>query len=378
MNTAYDLWGKTNRFLHFCLLLFVIIPLFMLPGCAAFGPRRVPADRFNYNEAVARSTREQMLLNLVRRRYLQVPVFLTVSSVLTQYVYEGRVGVSGSLNLGGSDTVGGTGNLGYSERPTITYLPIEGQAFAAQMLSDIPSEIFFAASQAGWPSDIFMKIGMQRIGAAENMSFGSIPAPGNIDQEEQFKRDFERLKRFQRVVDLLMVLGNREAVEVHLVQKDGIDERYLIFEEKAPKDLLSRIREIKALLGLSPARNIFRITKRFTRLRDDEISIQTRSVMAMIGFMSKGIEVPPEHLAEGRVIDFRFPKGEENPIPFTMHWSKKRPENPFATIRYQDYWFYIDNADIRSKRALNLILILFRLQAPTPAGAAPVLTLPAG
>jgi len=355
-----------------------MMSLFVLSGCASFGHRRVSSDRFNYNEAVARSTQEQMLLNLVRRRYLEMPVFLTVSSVLTQYVYEGGVGVSGALNLGGSDTVGGSGNLGYSERPTITYLPVEGQTFAAQMLSNIPSEIFFAASQAGWPTDLFMKIGIQRIGAVENMSFGSIPAPGDIDHEKQLKRDFEKLKRFQRVIDLLMVIGEREAVEVHLVKKDDIDKRYLIFEEKAPKDLLPMINEVKKLLGLKPDHNIFRITKRFTRLQDDEISIQTRSGMAMMGFMSKGVEVPPEHLAEGSVIDYRFPKDEENPIPFTMRSSKERPENPFAAVRYKDHWFYIDNTDHISKRALTLILILFSLQAPTPAGAAPVLTLPTG
>jgi hypothetical protein len=34
--------------------------------------------------------------------------------------------------------------------------------------------------------------------------------------------------------------------------------------------------------------------------------------------------------------------------------------------------------DITSKRALSLIIVLFRPQAPTPGGAAPILTLPTG
>jgi hypothetical protein len=184
--------------------------------------------------------------------------------------------------------------------------------------------------------------------------------------------------KWRGIIDLLMVLGDREAIEVHLERKDNTDQRYLVFAEQVSKDLLPMINETKKLLGLNPGRNIFRITERFTRLQDDEISIQTRSVMAMMGFMSKGIEVPPEHLSEGRVIDYRFPKSTENSIPFTMRSSKERPENPYAAVRYQDYWFYIDNTDIRSKRALMLILLLFSLQASTPAGAAPVLTLPTG
>ena len=37
--------------------------LFLISGCAAQGAKRIPADRFDYNAAIAQSTREQMLLN---------------------------------------------------------------------------------------------------------------------------------------------------------------------------------------------------------------------------------------------------------------------------------------------------------------------------
>jgi hypothetical protein len=61
-----------------------------------------------------------------------------------------------------------------------------------------------------------------------------------------------------------------------------------------------------------------------------------------------------------------------------MRSSKNYTQNVFATVRHQNYWHYIDHADITSKRTLSLITVLFRLQAPTPAGAAPFLTLPTG
>ena len=54
-------------------------------ACGSFGADRVPADRFDYSEALLQSSEEQMLANLVRIRYLRVPTFLEVSSVLTQY-----------------------------------------------------------------------------------------------------------------------------------------------------------------------------------------------------------------------------------------------------------------------------------------------------
>ena len=80
---------------------------------------------------------------------------------------------------------------------------MEGQEFSAHLLSDIPSEIIFAAAQAGWPVDIFMRIGIQRIGDLENMSFGEIPASGDRDSKTQIESDFKQLKRFERMINLI-------------------------------------------------------------------------------------------------------------------------------------------------------------------------------
>jgi hypothetical protein len=144
-----------------------------------------------------------MLLNIVRSRYLEVPVFLTVSSVLTQYEYDSSLGLSGvfQIGTGTTDTITGDTNLRFSERPTITYLPVEGQEFSAHLLSDIPSELIFAAAQAGWPIDVFMRIGIQRLGAAENMSFGEVPATGYIDTKMQFESDAKKLEGFERMIN---------------------------------------------------------------------------------------------------------------------------------------------------------------------------------
>lgn len=100
----------------------ILAALFLMAGCAARGAKRVPRDRFDYNAAVAQSTREQMLLNIVRSRYLEVPVFLTVSSVLTQYEYDSSIGADAILEFGSgtTDRAIGSANLRFSERPTIT------------------------------------------------------------------------------------------------------------------------------------------------------------------------------------------------------------------------------------------------------------------
>ena len=370
--------------------LLIAAAVILIAGCAAQGAKRVPRDRFDYNAAIAQSTREQMLLNIVRSRYLEVPVFLTVSSVLTQYEYDRSIGVGGIFGISGDstnviggseDVISGDANLGFSERPTITYLPVEGQEFSAHLLSDIPSEIIFAAAQAGFPVDIFMRIAIQRLGAMENMSFGELPASGYIDTKTQFESDFKKLKRFEKMIELIFILSDSEIIEVQQFEEDGQSRSYLIIAEDVPEDLRPKLGELRQLLGLTN-RNRFRITDRFTNIKDDEISIQTRSVMAIMEFVARGVEVPLEHLEDGWVIDYGLQTSDgevaKGLVPFRMRSSNNRPANVFAAVRFNDYWYYIDHDDITSKRALSLIIVLFRLMAPTPSGAAPILTLPTG
>ena len=155
----------------------------------------------------------------------------------------------------------------------------------------------------------------------------------------------------------------------------------MILAEQVPEDLRPMLSELRQIIGLSN-RNRFRITDRVTNIKDDEVSIQTRSIMAIMEFMARGVEVPLEHLEDGRVIDYGLQSSEgevaEGLIPFRMRSAKSRPQNVFAAVKYQGYWYYIEHNDITSKRALSLIIVLFRLQAPTPAGAAPILSLPTG
>ena len=128
MNEAKEPMAATRKIHYRLLCSLALLPLF-LGGCSPFGPKRVAPDRFDYNAAIARSANEQMLLNLVRLRYREVPVFLALSSLLTQYTYLGQVGVGGSSSRATGApaySVGGDAGVVYAERPTITYSPMTG------------------------------------------------------------------------------------------------------------------------------------------------------------------------------------------------------------------------------------------------------------
>src|SRR5512147_1459394 len=99
--------------------------LLVLFGCSTIGAPTVPRDRFDYTAAISDSWKTQMLFNMVKIRYGDAPVFLDVSSVISQYQLAGAVNLGATINYPPSSTSGNLGWAGtYVERPTITYTPI--------------------------------------------------------------------------------------------------------------------------------------------------------------------------------------------------------------------------------------------------------------
>jgi len=359
----------------------LVVLFFLLGGCAAIGAHRVPADRFDYNEAIARSAREQMLTNLVRIRYLDFPAFLSVSSVITSYTYQGGVGVQGAVGIDNPavDQVGGSANLSYSERPTITYTPISGHEFTRRLLTPIPVEAIFALAQAGWAVDVLLLTGINRINDVSNMSFAAVPPPGEVEMDRQRREDAENARRFQRVVRLMLSLAERGAIEFQ--KKDSGNGRLpnLVIGRHLSEEDRALVDELRDLLNLDPSRDVFRVTTRKTRRAPDEITIQSRSLFAIMAFVSKGIDTPRQHREKGWTAGSPvFSESGNRIVPFHAKVSKDRPKEAYLSVRYKGYWFYIDPADTDSKRIFNYLLALFQLQAPAAGSGAPLVTLPAG
>ena len=73
------------------LLVFGIVAL---SACTSIGPQRLERDNTAYNDALGETWKRQMLLNMVKLRYGDAPVFLNVASLINQYSLEGQISVN--------------------------------------------------------------------------------------------------------------------------------------------------------------------------------------------------------------------------------------------------------------------------------------------
>jgi hypothetical protein len=135
----------------------VLAASLIMSGCAAIGAHKLPVDRFDYSAAIALSTNEQMLLNLVRLRYNETPVFLDVNTVIAQYQIDARaqvgaeIGFSSGTGLPGDNIFIPEIGAGWLERPTITYAPRSGPKFIRSLLTPLPPVAIFGLVQGDWP-----------------------------------------------------------------------------------------------------------------------------------------------------------------------------------------------------------------------------------
>src|SRR5262247_3653498 len=93
-----------------------------LTGCKSIGPGTVARDRNDYSEAISESWKRQTLLNIVKLRYFDPPIFVDVGQIVGGYSLESTADLGATVsNRGGADLLNLGGSATFTDRPTITY-----------------------------------------------------------------------------------------------------------------------------------------------------------------------------------------------------------------------------------------------------------------
>jgi len=345
----------------------------LVSACTNFGPRAVQAGRADYNAVLRDTTDEQLLVNLVRLRYRDRPYFLEVSAVTTQFTFSPQVSASAGIGVRdpAQDAELGAG-VGYSEIPTITYTPLQGDDFARRLLSPVSLEALVLLSHSGWSAERLLRVCVQRINGIPNAVTASGPTPDTVPEFRRF-HDVARLLRE-------LQLGNDVAIAFQAGDEDSVP--VLTFSERALSS--DAYRALVELLGVAPGRRQYEIVSALDSAGPDAISIQTRSLNGILYYLSHGVAVPPDHRARGLVTATRDAGGAD------FDWSQltggllqiasaeDAPASAAVRVRYRDHWFYIPDEDLASKSTFSLLAQLFALQAGSGEGMRPVLTIPVG
>lgn len=208
------------------------------------------------------------------------------------------------------------------------------------------------------------------------------------------ERDIQWFETFRKFIGLMLKLFDLNLIEPQHRQGSKNSQQttetwpYLVLAKPGTAEDCRLLEKFRAALGLNPQRTEFRVMERLTGRNPDEITIQTRSFLAIMSFLSRGIQVPErirrskwvigwEDAAEAWEARFGRP-GYKIPFPLITQVSNERPPDAFVAVKSHGNWFFIDNRDIMSKRVSSLLALLFRLLAPGGQGEAPALTLPTG
>jgi len=345
---------------------YLTLGLFALAGCRGIGPGTVSRDRFDYVNAVSDSWKRQMLLNLVKTRYADAPVFFDVASVISQYSVEGQLGFRAGENdppWGDNWAVSGSGK--YADRPTITYTPLSGEKFTESLMQPLPVGAVLSLIQAGYAADFVLRVAVQTINGIENRFGGDLMA-------RQADPQFYDLARATRQVQTQGYMGMR------VKKNDGRSAVVLILREDPNEPITEESRKVRHLLGLDPDLEEYNIVYGAISSQDNEIAMLTRSMLQVLVELASYIDVPAKDVAEGRVRATMASQNAEIAPLIQIHSSEGKPGDSFVAIQYRERWFWIDDRDFASKRMLSFVMMLFSLTETGPGSSTPIVTVPTG
>jgi hypothetical protein len=342
---------------------------FFAAGCMhpKIGPNSLPRDRSLYSVSLADSWKEQTLLNIIKVRYVDLPVFVDIGNIVSSYTLSQGATVGGTIQPTGTSSAALGGSLTYSNSPTITYTPLTGNAYIKGLMTPLPPTMVFAGIQNGLPADATMLSSVISINGLRNQQAtinGIIPADP----------DFHRVRELLREIQLSGMVRMYVKEEANKQQSNIL----ALPGKDIPPEIRAASAELRRLLHLNPEATEFKLSSAPLPSGDTEIAVLTRSIIGLLQNLASQVEVPSEHLAQRRAFP-GFEAGRESPgvVPIIhIHSSKKKPDDAFISVYYRDTWFWIGDGDIASKQAMLQLIQLFTMIDTGGKESLPVITIP--
>ena len=166
-------------------------------GCAV-PTGRIEHRHWELNDSIRQTNNEQLLLNLVRLRYDETPYFLQVSSITTQFSLQQNVGATGTLPQGGSNVLGLSGGIGYTESPAVTWSLPDSREYYGRLLAPMGADQLTTLAQSGWEPALVFRVGVKKMNRLRNLEYRVGQELVMSDTYQQFLEVFQLLNELSK------------------------------------------------------------------------------------------------------------------------------------------------------------------------------------
>jgi hypothetical protein len=222
--------------------------------------------------------------------------------------------------------------------------------------------------QSGYAADFILGLAVESLNGVRNRS----TAGGSVREADP---DFIRALELLREVQAAGAFGMR----VEEDKAKGSTGVVFFRRDDVPPEIAEKGAEIRRLLKLPADPQKFVLAYSPARGADNELSVNSRSMLQIMTAFASHTDVPAAHLKDHSAWPSIEPSttadGSQRDV--RIHSGKEKPVGAFASVRYRDYWFWVDNGDLRTKRALTVVMFFFTLAETGGQDRLPLVTIPA-
>ncbi|MDB4409599.1 hypothetical protein N9235_02155 [Gammaproteobacteria bacterium] len=399
----------------------------LLSGCSTYGPQLVLSSHIEYNKAVEQVIQEELLLNIVRRRYYEAPQFVTISSISSTMSTSAVISGGSAFGNEGTPTTGNIGgSLGFSDSPTVTITPLQGTEILGPLTTRMSVNTLAKMANAGYRFDFLLSLMAEGLTSVRGpqAGVGTDFRPGDPEYVQLIESIGRLIDKGQLIVgtfswndpysdisydrDQITVENQLTAIALgggtgrfrsydggktyYFTDKNNYPAMWIDSDARTSGDgkrvielLNLQPTPLKRIWSFAPSRVIDGTD--FENLADDprpEIKMRMRSFYSVLNLLAFGINVPPKDEEERRAFtkasyDQAVREGRAFDIAdkFVVHSSAEYPANAFVAVKHRGSWFYVDDRDYASKSFLNAVYDLFNMEiTPSGGGGGPILTVP--
>jgi hypothetical protein len=132
---------------------------------------------------------------------------------------------------------------------------------------------------------------------------------------------------------------------------------------------------LRDTLGLDPELNEYSLRYGLIPEGGHEIVVLTNSILEMMNELAWYIDVPPQHLEEGRTGMKFVNQNTDQPPLIRVYYADEPPEDAYVAVKSRDYWFYVDDRDMYSKRTFAIMQVIFSLTDTGDTARGPVVSI---